>query len=409
MMKNNSSHRPSVLVLTSTFPRWENDREPAFIYELCRRLTACYNVTVLAPRSSGSKDYEEMSGLRIFRFSYYLRWWENLATHSGGILSRLRANPLNYLLVPFFLFGQFRALVRLLRHESFDLIHAHWLIPQGLISVLGIMLTCRKIPLACTSHGGDLYALQGWALQCLKRWVMDKSVAVTVVSQAMKKKVVDMGIASDKVHVISMGVDLKHLFTPDPNVKRSSHELLFVGRLVEVKGLPVLLKAMPKLLVNKPDIRLSIAGAGPLEPGLRELALRLNISDKVDFLGMVPQRQLPILYQRATLAIFPFIMTKSGIQEGFGLVVVEAMGCECPVIAGDLPAIHDSITHEKNGLLVPSGSSELLADTILRALDDSDLRFRLARNGRKRVLEKFDWEVIAEKYKKLYDKLIRVD
>ncbi len=408
-MKNDPQNHPRVLVLTSTFPRWENDTEPAFIFELCHRLGSAFDVTVLSPRTPGSKKLEIIGGLNVIRFPYFFQKWENLAMHGGGILNKLKSNPTYYLMVPFFLFGQLLALVRLLRHESFDLIHAHWLIPQGLVSALSLLVTRKKIPLLCTSHGGDLFALKGKGIQRLKRWVMDRSQELTVVSQAMKSNVINMGIAPDKVQVISMGVDLKNLFTSNPMVKRSSNELLFVGRLVEVKGLPVLLNAIPKLLANKPDIHLSIAGAGPLEEGLRGLASQLNISNKIDFLGMVPQMQLPILYQRATLAIFPFIMTKSGIQEGFGLVVVEAMGCECPVIAGDLPAIQDSITHEESGLLVPSGSSELLADTILRILDDSDLRFRLARNGRKRVLEKFDWEVIAEKYKKLYDKLIRMD
>ncbi|PKN83759.1 MAG: glycosyltransferase family 4 protein [Deltaproteobacteria bacterium HGW-Deltaproteobacteria-1] len=408
-MKDNPKYRPRVLVLTSTFPRWENDPEPAFIFELCRRLISYYNITVLAPRTPGGKMRETLAGLHVVRFPYFFNRWEKLAMHGGGILNKLKTNPAYYLMVPIFLLGQLLALVRLLRHERFDLIHAHWLIPQGLISVLGIILSYRRIPLLCTSHGGDIFALRGMILQRMKRWVMDKSVALTVVSQAIKNKVVDMGITPDKVQVISMGVDLKHLFTPDPKVTRSSNELLFVGRLVEVKGLPVLLKAMPKLLFHNPDIHLSVAGAGPLETGLRELLLQLNILDKVDFLGMVSQRQLPVLYQRATLAIFPFVMTKSGIQEGFGLVVVEAMGCECPVIAGDLPAIHDSITHGESGLLVPSGNCEVLADTIIRSLNDPDLRFRLAREGRKRVVEEFDWEVIAEKYKKLYNKLIRVD
>lgn len=408
-MKDNPIHRPRVLVLTSTFPRWENDPEPAFIFELCRRLIPYYDITVLAPRTPGGKMRETLAGIHIVRFPYFFNQLEKLAMHGGGILSKLKSSPIYYLMVPFFLLSQLLALVRLLRRDRFDLIHAHWLIPQGLISVLGIILSRRNIPLVCTSHGGDIFALRGTILHRMKRWVMDRSQGLTVVSQAMKNKVVDMGIAPEKVQVISMGVDLKNLFTPDPKVKRSSHELLFVGRLVEVKGLPVLLKAIPKLLSHNPDIRLSIAGAGPLESGLRELLLNLNILDKVDFLGMVSQKQLPILYQRATLAIFPFIMTKSGIQEGFGLVVVEAMGCECPVIAGDLPAIHDSITHEESGLLVPSGNSEALADTILRALNDPDLCFKLTREGRKRVVKEFDWEVVVGKYAGLYDKLIGGD
>jgi glycosyltransferase involved in cell wall biosynthesis len=406
-MKDKPVHRPNLLVLTSTFPRWENDPEPAFVFELSRRLGDAFDITVLAPRSPGSKMRENMAGLHVIRFPYFFRRWENLATHSGGILNRLRANPFNYLLVPLFLSGQLLALVRLLRQERFALIHAHWLIPQGLIAVMGLTLARRRIPLICTSHGGDLFALRGTIFQRLKRWVMDRSQALTVVSRAMQSTVIGMGVAPDKVQVISMGVDLKHRFTPDPTVERSASELLFVGRLVEKKGLRILLEAMPKVLAKHPAMRLTVAGAGPLGVELSELARRLNISDKVDFLGMVTQSKLPEFYRRATLAIFPFLVAKSGDQEGFGLVQVEAMGCGCPVIAGDLPAIHDSIAHEESGLLVPPGNPEVLADIILRALNDPDLCFRMAREARKRVMEQFDWEVVAGKYAGLYDKLIR--
>lgn len=405
-MKANSIHRPRVLVLTSTFPRWENDSEPAFIFELSRRLSAAFDVTIMAPRTPGSEIRENMAGLHVIRFPYFFRRWENLATHSGGILNRLRSNPFNYLMVPLFLAGQLLALIRLLRQERFDLIHAHWLIPQGLLAAIALRLTRSRIPLLCTSHGGDLFALRGPMFQRLKRWVIDRSQALTVVSRAMQKTVVGMGVAPDKVKVISMGVDLKYCFTPDPTVERSASELLFVGRLVEKKGLQTLIEAIPKMLSKNPAVRLTVAGAGPLEGELRELAQRLSISDKVDFLGMVMQSELPALYRRATVAVFPFLVAKSGDQEGFGLVQVEAMGCGCPVIAGDLPAIHDSITHEESGLLVPPGNPEVLADTILRALNDPDLCLRIAKEGRKRVMEQFDWEVVAGKYAGLYDKVI---
>ena len=405
-MKDSSTHRPRVLVLTSTFPRWENDTEPAFIFELSRRLTVSFDVTVLSPRTPGSKRKENMAGLRVIRFPYFFSQWEKLAMHGGGILNQLKTNPAYYLMVPFFLLGQLLAIIRLVRNEHFDLIHAHWLIPQGFIAALGMWIAGKNVPLLCTSHGGDLFALKGKGLQRLKRRIMDKSAALTVVSKAMKKTVVDMGVAPDKVEVIPMGVDLKGLFTPDPGVQRKTDELLFVGRLVEVKGLQILLDAMPKVLAKHPGIRLVVAGAGPLESELRASAAKLNMTDCVDFLGMVPQLKLPSLYQQATLAVFPFIVTKSGVQEGFGLVVVEAMGCCCPVIAGDLPAIQDTVVHEENGLIFPSGNAQVLADSILKLLDDPELRARLAGEGRKSVVQNFDWEIIAGKYSHIYQELI---
>lgn len=404
-MKDNSTCS-RVLVLTSTFPRWENDPEPAFIFELSRRLSDDFSITVLSPRAPGSPTSEYMNGLRVIRFPYFLNYLEKLAMYGGGILNRLRSNPFNYLLIPFFLFGQLLALIRLLRQERFDLIHAHWLIPQGLIAVIGLILTRQTIPMICTSHGGDLYALRGAIFRHLKRWVMARCQALTVVSGAMKKIVVDMGVVPDKVQVISMGVDLEGLFRPDPKVERISGHLLFVGRLVEVKGLHILLEAMPDVLVKYPDLHLTVAGSGPMEQDLRRLAAEKGIADRVDFLGMITQQRLPELYQKTGLAVFPFARTKSGIEEGFGLVVVEALGCECPVIAGDLPAIHDSISHNESGLLFSDGSPESLADAMIRALDDQDLRCRLGKEGRRRVVKQFDWKIVAEKYAGLYYKMI---
>lgn len=398
--------RPRVLVMTSTFPRWENDAEPAFVFELSRRLASDYDITVLAPRAPGSLREEQMAGLRVIRFPYFLQRMETLAMYGGGILNNLKTNPLAYLLVPFFLIGQLLSLVQLLRREPFDLIHAHWIIPQGLTAVIARFITGRKIPLVCTSHGGDLYALRGRFFRWLKRIVINKSSALTVVSRAMRDIVVDMGTASEKVHVISMGVDLKHLFTPDPAVERSDHGLLFVGRLVEKKGVAVLLKAMPAVRAAFPETRLTVAGSGPLEAELHTLVKELHISDAVDFPGMISQSQLPDLYRQAAIAVFPFIVAQSGDQEGFGLVQVEAMGCGCPVISGDLPVVHDIMIHGETGLLVPPGNAELLAQAIIFLLSNPEHRRTLAENGRASVLEQFDWEVIAGKYGAVYGEVI---
>lgn len=397
--------RPHVLVMTSTFPRWAGDTEPAFVFELSRRLASKFDITVLAPRAPGSSKREIIAGLKIIRFPYFFQRWENLAMHSGGILNKLKTSPINYLLVPFFFLGQLLTLIRLLHSEDFALIHAHWLIPQGFIAILGRYLTRRWIPLLCTSHGGDLFALKGYALQHLKRWIITCSQALTVVSVAMLKKVIEMGISPHKVRVISMGVDLRHHYILDHSVNRNTNELLFVGRLVEKKGVRILLEAMPEVIKRYSNSRLLIAGSGPLEAELRKITRQLGLSYKVNFLGMVPQSQLPVLYQRAAIAIFPFLVAESGDQEGLGLVQIEAMGCGCPVIAGNVPAVHDTVIHEKTGLLVPYGDSGELAKSVIRMLDDPELRLRLATEARMRALKKFDWEIIANSYAKTYFQL----
>jgi len=397
---------PKIVVVTSTFPRWADDSEPAFVFELSRRLSVSFDITVLVPRSPGCKAQDTMAGMRVIRFPYFFKRWENLATHSGGILSRLRANRLNYLLVPFFLMGQFLTLFRLLRKERFDLIHAHWIIPQGLSVIMVRTLLRNKTPVICTSHGGDLFALRGRLFHWLKQQVINSCDLLTVVSNAMRNTVLDMGVAPEKVKVISMGVDLAHFYTLDPAIDRSNNELLFVGRLVEKKGLDVLLKAMPQVIKVYPDAYLTIAGAGPMEGQLKNIVREKNLTGKVAFLGMRPQSELPLLYRRAAIAVFPFVVAESGDQEGLGLVVIEAMGCGCPVIASDLPAIHDSIIHEKNGLMVSAGSPESLALAITKLLSDAELRLQLSSRARNSVVDKFDWQQIAYRYSRLYRKVL---
>lgn len=393
-----SPSKPRLLVLTSTFPRWQDDPEPAFVYELSRRLGTRFAVTVLAPRTPGADRQETMDGMDVIRFPYWIRRWENLATHGGGILSRLRSNRLNYLLVPLFMLGQLWALIRLLRHQPFDLIHAHWLIPQGGIAVLGRLLTRQPIPLVCTSHGGDLYALRSPPLQWLKRWVINRSQVITVVSSAMRTHLLAQGVAADKVQVISMGVDLQQRFLDDPTLVRHPDELLFVGRLVEKKGLGVLLEALAQLATTHPTIRLQVVGAGPLQATLHHQAETLGISHRMTFTGMVAQAQLPQYYQQATLFVAPFLIASSGDQEGLGLVMVEALGCGCPVIASDLPAVRDVLRDGESGRLVPPGDVQALVTAIGDLLDDHQQRHTLATRGQQYCREHFDWTCVAERY-----------
>jgi glycosyltransferase involved in cell wall biosynthesis len=294
--------------------------------------------------------------------------------------------------------GQVRAIIKLFRKEKIDAVHAHWIIPQGFTAAIALMITRKSIPLICTSHGGDLYGLQGKLFQQIKCWIIKRSQKLTVASHAMKDAVVDMGVPAKKVSVISMGVDLKERFVPAHHKKRASQKLLFVGRLVEKKGVNILINAMPLILAQFPDVQLTVAGSGPLEADLHQQCRYLGLSDHVSFLGSQPQSKLPGLYQQATMAVFPFIRAKDGDQEGLGLVVIEAMGCGCPVIASDLPAVRDTIQHGKTGWIVTPGDSHALADRIIIGLANWEETKKMAERARHRVVDLFDWHIITDRY-----------
>ena len=400
------AERPRVLMLTSTLPRWAGDAEPGFILDLARELNADFDIELIAPHAPGATRNEVMQGLHVTRFRYWWTHWQAVA-YQGGMAWRIQENPLRLAQLPFFFGSLVWATVQRLRREpQIDLIHAHWLIPQGLAALVARRLAKRPVPVLCTSHGGDLFGLRGSLLTRLKRTILQRCEGISVVSQAMVSKVTEIapGVASE---VIPMGTDLQHRFVPaaDPTA-RLPLRLVFVGRLVPKKGLEHLLDALHQLRQAGVSFSAEVVGHGPLAGTLAEKTRALGLDDQVRFAGPVPHDSLAVHYQRASIAVFPFVEAADGDQEGFGLVMVEAMGCGCAVIASDLPAVRDVIRDEETGVLVPPGDPNALGAAIRDALEDPERVRALAERGRKYALERFDWGVTRRKFGMLYRALI---
>lgn len=403
-MNTREERRKQILVLTSTFPRWPGDCEPPFVFELSKRLVAKFDVTVLCPHAHGAALNEVIDGIQVHRFRYCFERWQKLA-YDGGIMGNLKKNPLNYLLIPFFIAAQFFFLLRLLRKSQVDLIHAHWLIPQGLVATLACAFLSPKPVIVCTSHGGDLFGLTGRLMSRIKRRIILDIDKVVVVSEAMKTYAAELSGRQD-IEVISMGVDLLHRFTPSESVRKNCYQLLFVGRLVEKKGARYLIEAMPEILRHYPQVQLLIAGDGPDKTDLQKLVLNIDLESQIQFLGPIDNSELQMLYRQASIFVAPSVVARSGDQEGLGLVFVEALGCACAVVASDLPAIRDVVIDEVTGLITKQKNSADLAQKICRLLDDRRLRESLGEAGRRHVLEKYDWNIIVKRYTSLINMFI---
>ena len=405
MIEPAGDRRPRLLVLASTYPRWLGDPEPGFVHELSKRLTGQFEVSVLCPHAKGAATLGVMEGVQVRRFRYAPTSLETLV-NSGGIVGNLKRSPWKWLLVPGFLFAMTWSAMREVRQQRPDVIHAHWLIPQGLVAALLQLFARKPIPFLVTSHGADLYALRAPPLQAIKRWVARRAAAVTVVSHAMQDELDRIGVDAAKVQVQPMGVDLTVRFTPDPSIERSRDEILFVGRLVEKKGLRYLIEAMPKILQQHPSAFLTIAGFGPEEVARKAQVSALGLETKVQFIGAVGQSELPALYRRAAMFVAPFVQATSGDREGLGLVAVEAAGCGCPVIASDLPAVMD-VFGNGGAVLVPSGSATDLADAVCRILSGEVAPAGAPADLLANLRAKFDWDAVASRYGHLLAGLIR--
>lgn len=389
-------------MLTTTFPRWKDDHEPGFVYELCRRLRG-FEVHVVAPHAKGAKENELMDGVHVHRFRYAPEHFETLA-YAGGIAANLRRSRWKYLLLQGFLLGMFFRSLKVARQHDIHLIHAHWMIPTGLVGATLRELLPGDNRLLLTAHGGDVHGLRGRLFVSLRRWVSGEADTTCVVGNHLRDTALQEQWPRQEIPIAPMGVDLDSRFTPAAS-HTPGKTLVFAGRLVSKKGVQHLLEAMKLLLERVPDARLLVAGHGPLEEVLRARCTSLGLDEHVSFLGSYTLPRLPDILRRGDVAVLPFDTASDGDQEGLGLTVVEAMGCGLPVVAGDVPAVHDMIEHGRTGLLVKASDHQALCDEIAGLLEDPARAGRLASAAREYALQHFDWEASAATYSRLLEQM----
>lgn len=390
--------RPYLLVMTTTFPRWKSDTTPPFVFELARRLTPYFRIMVLAPHAEGARYCERMDGLIVVRFRYAPLAWQTLA-YGGGITAGLKRKPGRMLLIPSLLIFCWLALQRLLGKRRFSVIHAHWLLPLGFLAVM------TGLPVLATAHGADVFALKGRVADRLRQYVVNHAAMITVVSTHLRKRLADMAVPHKPVELAPMGIDAQSSFKPADNTLRHTSRLLFIGRLVEKKGVHVLIAALPLIAKRHPFIHLDVVGDGPELPSLMENLASAGMTQHATFHGALHNSQIPAMLQVATLAVFPSLISQDGDTEGFGLVLAEAIACECPCVASNLASFTELAKDCDSVMSFPAGDAHKLAETIIHALADLPRLQMAATGSRAIILSRYDWSHVAEEYAR---RLIRI-
>lgn len=399
----------NVLVLTSTFPRWKNDSTPSFVFSLSRLLAKKYRITVLAPHAFKAAKTEKIYNINIHRFRYFFPEKYQKIAYGAGIIPNVKKSFLAKLQIPGFLASQIKNAKSTIEKNKINLIHAHWLIPQGLI---GAMLKKKyKLPLIVTIHGSDLFPLKNKFFKSLQKKVADNADIITVNSEAAKNELVSrFPEIKNKIVKIPMGIDTK-LFRPkNAGGKFKKYKgkkiILFAGRLNEQKGIECLFKALPIVISEIKNIKLLIIGEGEYRKQLEKAADELNIRNHVEFLGSKSHNELAGYYNLADVFVLPSITSRIG-TESFGLVLAEAMACGTCVIGSSSGGINEIIKNNENGLIFQEKNSEELADDIIKILKDGKFRERLAENGLKYSRKNFDWNIISGKFLKIYGKFLK--
>jgi glycosyltransferase involved in cell wall biosynthesis len=227
-------------------------------------------------------------------------------------------------------------------------------------------------------------------------FVMRRADAVVALSYAEKKFLcASYSLRPDKVVVIGNGIDTD-LFKASEGASRGPAQLLFVGQLRKFKGLDYLLQALPVVRQRRPAVTLTVVShSSTLVNYYRRLARARGVADIVCFPGAKSQFELAHLYSSATLLISP------SLGECLSTVVLEAMACQCPVVATDVGGIREQLG-SVGGVIVPPGDSSSLAESICSLLDDSERRRVMGVAGRQRILGLFNVNSMIDAHMRLY-------
>lgn len=396
-----------VLFVTSTFPRWEGDSTAPFVSHLAHDVQALgWQVDVLAPHAPHVRVRDSIGGVGVTRFRYL--WPASLETvcYGGGALVNLRRRRADALKLPALVAAEAAAVGRRLLSRRYDLLHSHWILPQGFVGAL--TAGPLGIPHVVTVHGSDIFALRGAWLERCKRFALRGASAVTVNSRATGQAVRALAPDLRAVHRIPMGASEAAADPEAVAATRSRYRqgggplLAFAGRLIEEKGVADLLHAMALLVPGLPDLRAVIAGEGPDRPQLERLARELGIADRTVFAGWMDPATVAQLMAAADVYVGPSRRGRDGTTEAQGLAFVEALLAGTPVVATRLGGIVDAIRHEDTGLLVDQAAPNQIAAAIARLAANPDLAERLALAGRRLARRSYTRAASAEAFAEVY-------
>jgi glycosyltransferase involved in cell wall biosynthesis len=310
-----------------------------------------------------------------------------------------------------FSFRAFLKLKELLKTHKFDIIHDNQCLGYGflLIQRLGVpFISTIHHPLSIDrstwfEYPSDFNIKMRRILYyplLMQRFVANRmSRIITVSHNAAIEINKAFGVSQKNISVIYNGMD-SSLFYPVKGVKKKPNSIIFVGNVEDrKKGIIYLLKAMT---LTKHNVTLTIVdGGAPNRSTVPHLIDKLGVNGRVTFTGKIPIEKLITLYSQHEMAVLP------SLYEGFGFPAAEAMACELPVItstAGALPEVVGE--HMETGYLVPPRDAHAVAEGIDFLLDNPEIRKRLGKAGRKRVLEIFTWESAARELVKMYEEVI---
>ncbi len=390
-----------VLYIVTAYKRDEKDIITPWMTETILQLKERgVDVEVFAPSYKGLGD-QIVDGVTIRRFRYFLSRWENL-THEQTAPDRLESNLSSRLLVPFYLIGGIIGMIRLMKVERYDFLQAHWPLPSFLFAYIGKLLAGTRV--ISSFYGVEVRWIKNNLpfLKFFLKWVINKSDVVTAITPSTAAEI--RSIQDTDIEVIPYSLGLKDGAASGAAAAIDSHSdgiVLFVGRLVERKGVDYLLRAI-QLVRQKHDVRTIIVGEGSEKEKLMRLAVELGIESSVTFAGYIDEDQLARYYQECSMLALPAVYDQKGDTEGQGVVIIEAWSFKKPVVASGIGGIGDVVTDGETGILVREKDIGDLSRAISSLIENRTVAHEMGRKGFEVYQSTYHWNAIMKKWMGIY-------
>lgn len=401
-----------ICMVTSSYPKYEGDVTAPFIESIGASVVALGNeVHLLAPYHPEVRRQPVEKGINLHFFKYSPFRNLNIWGYAEALEADVRVKGAIYPLTPLVFISAFWALWRLTGRLKFDVMHAHWVVPNG--PVAAVVARLRRLPLVVSMHGSDVFvAEQSKLVASVARWVYGRASAITAPSDDLLQRAIAIGAPASRCHLVPYGVDpgkftriegAGPLLKKDLGLPPDSLVVFAVGRMVYKKGFEYLIRAVPAILREHPNAKIVIAGDGDLQPRLESLVKQLGVEKSVIMPGRVERDRIPLYFSGCDLFVLPSVVDQQGNVDGLPNTLLEAMASARPVVATSVAGIPHVVKDGDNGLLVPEKQPGELSSAINLLLDAPELRVQYGEAGRRRVENELNWQTTARTFNRLYE------
>jgi glycosyltransferase involved in cell wall biosynthesis len=351
-----------------------------YVYYLSKELVnQGHQIEVICANEPKSINNDNIEGIQVKRLSYL------------GRIANTNITP---------------TLPLILSREDYDIIHTHIPTPWS-ADWSALSSKIKNKPLIVTYHNDIIgegiadYIARFYNLTFLKL-LLNRADKIIITQPSYIKSSAYLNDYKDKVEVIPNGVDVDKFQPNETFNDDDSYNIFFLSLLDEFhryKGLEILLKSLQIVKKEIPNLKLVVGGKGVLVDYYKKMVVSMGLVDNVEFTGFISDYDIVEYYNQANVFVLP---STSSLQEGFGIVALEALACQTPVITTDIVGVAEDLVAVNGGLVVPPKDTVKLAEAIIIILKDNGLQKEMGKRGRRLVMDKYTWKSVANTMEKLY-------